>query len=397
MAGIDHVKVDFKFIGYEPSFGFFERYDDKGNNFYKLKDKYRDPNLKDILLLTTGGTISQRRKMEEGELEPFDKGNLVLIEHMPRLGEHANIDIFDAGAIDSTNLHLYKTRGKLAETIYRNRYKYDGFSGTHGTDSMDVTAASLAFMLQDLGKPVVWTGSQFPIYDDPTDAAVNLTNSIISALQPFGEVAVYFGGDLLRGVSLVKVREENPRAFETPNDKTLGEWSLIGKKIRLDPSAIRKEYDSNTDAKLFTDFSEKIEYHDLQLGASFRAIRDSLLTGPENCEGVVIGGVGAGNIHNDLILDIETCVRKLKKPVYITTKCLTGSAQMGAYGPGAAAREAGARTAKNLTSTTAVVKLSYVTGRVKGEIESKLTEEDNKLQRIEQLMYKDFCGEFSRY
>ncbi len=382
------------FIGYSPAFGFFDRYEQAGNNFYKLKDKFRNSKAKNVFLLTTGGTISQRRKKEGDSLEPFENGNLVLVEHMPRLGEHANIDIFDAGAIDSTNLHLYRKRGELAEKIFRNRYVYDGFSATHGTDSMDVTAATLAFMLQDLGKPVVLTGSQFPIYDDPTDARVNLTNAVVSAGRPFGEVAVYFGGDLLRGVSLVKVREEKPNAFETPNDRALGEWSLIGDRIRLDQRSIEKGYDPNTDARLFTNFSERVEYHDLQLGASFRSIKDSLLT--EECDGVVIGGVGAGNIHTDLIPHIKTCVKKLKKPVYVTTKCLTGSAQMGAYGPGADARAAGARSAKNLTSATAVAKLAYTIGRVEEEIGTGMTEPANKLKRIEQLMYKDFCGEFSR-
>lgn len=390
-----HVEIDHKFPGYDPSFGFFSRYVQAGEKLYKLKDELRNPELKNVLLVMTGGTPSQRRMKEGGSLEPFENGNLVLIEHMPKLTKHANIDIIDLGAIDSTNMHLYKKRGEIAKHIYKNRYNYYGFGISHGTDSMDVTASSDAFMLQDFGKPRVLTGGQFSIYDDPTDAVINITGGIISATRPFGEVACYFGGDLLRGVSLVKMREEKPRAFETPNDKILGEWALIGEKIRLEPTTVQLGYDSNTDARLFTDFSEKIESHLHDLGASFRPLIDSLLT--EECEGVVIAGVGAGNLHSDLIQYVKKCVQELKKPVYVTTKCLTGSAQMGAYGPGAVAKAAGARSARNLTQETAVVKLAYVTGRVKKEIKDGLTNPENKIERIEQLMYKEFCNEFSRY
>ena len=176
-----------------------------------------------VLLIYTGGTIGMVENPETGALEAFNFDQL--IENVPELKRfNYNIDSYQFNPpIDSSDMEP-SLWSKLVKIIDKNYDKYDGFVILHGTDTMAFTASALSFMLEDLSKPVILTGSQLPIGKLRTDGKENLITAveIAAAKHPDGnaavpEVCIFFEKHLLRENRTTKINAENFNAFRSYN------------------------------------------------------------------------------------------------------------------------------------------------------------------------------------
>jgi L-asparaginase len=181
-----------------------------------------------ILLIYTGGTIGMMKDFETGALKAFNFSKL--LQKIPELKQlDCNIKTISfEKPIDSSNISSDKwvTIATIIEDNYTN---FDGFVVLHGSDTMSYSASALSFMLENLNKPVVFTGSQLPIGDLRTDAKENLITAIqIASLQHRGkpiiqEVCLYFEYKLYRGNRTTKINAEHFNAFASPNFPSLAE------------------------------------------------------------------------------------------------------------------------------------------------------------------------------
>jgi len=175
-----------------------------------------------IFLIYTGGTIGMMKDFETGALKAFDFNQL--LEKIPELKQlDCNIETFSfEKPIDSSNMNPEKWV-QIASIIEKKYDKFDGFVVLHGSDTMSYSASALSFMLENLSKPVVFTGSQLPIGDLRTDAKENLITAIqIASLQQKGkpiikEVCLYFEYKLYRANRTTKINAEHFNAFASPN------------------------------------------------------------------------------------------------------------------------------------------------------------------------------------
>ena len=176
-----------------------------------------------ILLIYTGGTIGMNRNPQTGALEPFDFEHL--LHNVPELGQFdTQIDTYQfQPPIDSSDMTPARWTD-ISHCIADHYEQYDGFVVLHGTDTMAYTASALSYMLENLTKPVIFTGSQLPIGQLRTDGKENLITAveIAAAKDEEGhamvpEVGIFFGGHLLRGNRTTKQSAEEFNAFESFN------------------------------------------------------------------------------------------------------------------------------------------------------------------------------------
>ncbi|MTI79567.1 MAG: asparaginase [Firmicutes bacterium] len=169
--------------------------------------------MKRILLLATGGTIASGYGKEG--LTPVITDE-VIINYLSKHFRNIIIESKMLMNIDSTNMQP-ESWINISKTIYQNYHQYDGFVITHGTDTMAFTSAALSYMLQDLCKPVVLTGSQVPIIFKKTDARKNISDAFRFACEDIGGVFVVFDGKVIQGTRAVKLRTKSYDAFESIN------------------------------------------------------------------------------------------------------------------------------------------------------------------------------------
>lgn len=169
--------------------------------------------MKKLLLLATGGTIASVQG-KEGLAPGMDAEDL--ISFLRGKNQSYQVESKLLMNIDSTNMQP-ESWVKIAEAVYENYEHYDGFVITHGTDTMAYTSAALSYMLQNVNKPVVITGSQVPISFKKTDAKKNVLDAICFACEDIGGVYVVFDGRVIRGTRAVKMRTKSYDAFESIN------------------------------------------------------------------------------------------------------------------------------------------------------------------------------------
>jgi L-asparaginase len=184
-----------------------------------------------LLLIYTGGTIGMIQENPDAELKPFDLNSILAqVPEIASFGYQLDAHTFDQ-PIDSSNMQP-AIWTELARVIAKNYTAYDGFVVLHGSDTMAYSASALSFMLQNLGKAVIFTGSQLPIGHIRTDAKENLITSIeIAAARLNGkarvpEVCIYFDYHLYRGNRAIKYNSEKFEAFHSPNYPLLAEAGI---------------------------------------------------------------------------------------------------------------------------------------------------------------------------
>jgi L-asparaginase len=315
-----------------------------------------------INVIYTGGTIGMIKNPETGALEPFRFKDVY--EHLPMLNiiEAEIVCEEMLPLIDSsdTNPDFWK---RLARRIYDNYEKYDGFVVLHGTDTMSYTASALSFLLENLSKPVILTGSQLPLGVMRTDGRENILNSIeiasahLNGVPRVPEVCIYFENSLYRGNRTYKDNAEHFNAFMSANYPKLAE---VGVNIKFNDPFIAKC--SEKPLILHDEMDENIGILKLYPGITQQAIRSVLYT--PGIKAVIMETFGSGNAPSN-----EPFLQLLKEAVdhniiiINVTQCKGGgTVEIGKYGASVALGKIGVVSGNDITTEAAVAKLMYLLG-----------------------------------
>jgi len=317
-----------------------------------------------ILIIYTGGTIGMCKDHQTGELRPVDLHDLK--EYIPNL-ELFNFSInsysFDP-IIDSANM-TPDFWVKLAEVIQENYETYDGFVILHGSDTMSYTASALSFMLENLNKPVIITGSQLPLGMIRTDGRENFITSLEIAAAKIDdtpivpEVAIYFEDKLYRGNRTYKFNAENFDAFKSVNYPHLAE---VGVKIRYNHSKIRNPNFKNL--KVIKKLDSAVAIIRLFPGLN-RNILHSMLNA-EGLKAVVLETYGAGNASTEdwFVQELEEAIQNGLIIVNIS-QCRGGAVEMGKYETSSRLKAIGLLNGRDMTTEAAITKLMVALGTYK--------------------------------
>lgn len=313
-----------------------------------------------ILIVYTGGTIGMVVNPTTGGLHPFDFSHIIdQVPELKRFG-YAFDTITFTPLIDSSDVRP-DFWVKLAHIIQENYSSYDGFIILHGTDTMAYTASALSFMLEDLQKPVVLTGSQLPIGTLRTDGKENLITAIeIAAAEKDGqplvpEVALYFENRLYRGNRTTKVSSEHFNAFTSPNYPELAE---IGINIKYNYSNIRYPV-ARKDLKVYDQVNPNIGIIKIFPGLGKEVVE--FMTQSDKIEGILLETYGAGNAPNaDWFLKAVENAVKHNKIVLNVTQCMAGQVDMSKYDNGKILLDAGVISGYDITTEAALAKMMFL-------------------------------------
>ncbi|BCK13415.1 asparaginase [Vibrio cholerae] len=310
---------------------------------------------KHIYIAYTGGTIGMK-KSDHGyvPVAGFMEKQLASMPEfhrpeMPLFTIHEYDPLMDSSDMTPADWQL------IADDIAANYDKYDGFVILHGTDTMAYTASALSFMFENLGKPVIVTGSQIPLADLRSDGQANLLNALhVAANYPINEVTLFFNNRLMRGNRSRKSHADGFSAFSSPNLPPLLE---AGINIELSAN-VKVDEKPSGEFKVNPITPQPIGVITMYPGISHEVIRNTLLQ-PVNAMILLTFGVGNAPQNPELLAQLKAASERGVIVVNLT-QCLAGKVNMGGYATGCALADAGVISGYDMTPEAALAKLHYL-------------------------------------
>ncbi len=327
---------------------------------------------KKICILHTGGTIGMTHS---------DHGFIPMAGYLEKkLAEITDLcapempkyEFYEMSVLlDSSNMAVAEWN-RIGAKIAELYFDFDGFVILHGTDTMAYTAAALSFMLENISKPVILTGSQIPLCEVRSDGRDNLiTSLLIAGAGEVREVCLYFGGKLLRGNRATKMSADGLIAFDSPNLTPLAEAGINVRYLPVPPPPCREN------SFKFVPFAEvPIGVLKIFPGINF-SLFDAVMT--EKLKGVVLETFGAGNIpgEGNSLLPIIRQAFAAGAVITVCSQCPQGTVSLGAYAASSELVEAGAVSGFDMTTEAAVAKLYYLFSKGYSKEEIKKLMESN--------------------
>ena len=332
---------------------------------------------KHIYVAYTGGTIGMRPSPQGyipvagflsetlAQMPEFHR------EEMPRFTIHE----YDS-LIDSSDMQPQDWQ-QIADDIQVHYEDYDGFIILHGTDTMAYTASALSFMLENLRKPVIVTGSQIPLAELRSDGQENLLNALyIAANFPIAEVTLYFNNKLLRGNRSRKMDADGFDAFDSPNQAP-----LLKAGINIESRVNIEHFGEFPKLEVSKIKSQPIGVVTLYPGISAEVLRNTLL---QPVKALILLSYGVGNApQSKQILEQLESAKEQGIVVLNCTQCAKGKVNMSGYATGNALREVGVISGCDMTPEAALAKLHY------------LLSKELSLQEIKHKLVESLRGELS--
>ena len=334
---------------------------------------------KRVCIIYTGGTIGMvpgenGYVPSQGKLED----DLVKINDLSKAGMPEWEVIQFSPLLDSSNMSIPEWN-KIGKTIADNYERFDGFVILHGTDTMAYSASALSFMLENLDKPVIFTGAQIPLCEIRSDGYNNIVSSVVIASEGIvKEVCIYFDGKLIRGCRSTKISSDQFAAFASPNFGLLAD---VGIAIEYHhPGGLPERKGEFA----FSPF-ENVPVGIIKMfpGIQIRLF-ESIMT--EQLKGVVLETFGAGNIPSGSAGEMIPIIKRAYENgtlVVVCSQCVQGTVTLGTYEASKTLRDIGAVTGKNITTEAALTKLIYLFSR------------HYEIDRIREKMSENLRGEIS--
>ena len=310
-----------------------------------------------VLIIYTGGTIGMEKDYETNSLRAFDFNHIFnKIPEMNLLECEVSVHQFSE-PLDSSDVGPEEWK-EIAQLIEENYNLFDGFLILHGTDTMAYTASALSFMLKNLRKPVILTGSQLPIGDLRTDAKENLLTSLYYASlyqndeAVVQEVALYFEYKLLRGNRCLKYSAENFDAFISPNYPILGE---SGVHLKVEEAILyRTPYQE--------DFSVDLHLNDsILLWRIFPGINLESLPQIPKIKVLILQVFGSGTIFsNKKTEEVLQKIRNNGTEIVVISQCVSGGISIGKYNNSNIFKKIGAISGHDITAESALAKAMHL-------------------------------------
>ncbi len=337
-----------------------------------------------VLIIYTGGTIGMKKDYNSGSLVPFDFAHL--IEHIPEI-THLDCDlkVITLSLIkDSSDIGLSEWL-EMSRIIEANYLKFDGFVVLHGSDTMSYSSSAVSFLLQQLDKPVIFTGSQLPIGDLRTDAKENLISAIqLAILKKDGvpviqEVGLYFEYKLYRANRTTKINTEHFKAFESPNYPVLVDSGL---HMKINHQSLWRKKEENSPFDVKQNMCDEVVLCKLFPGFNPNYFESYL--GEYKPRVLILETFGSGNAPRyNYFLDQVSQMVESGIHVVNVTQCIGGGVMMGYYENSLYLKDLGVISGKDITTESAIAKAMLLSTE-------SLSRED-----FERAFHQSLCGEIS--
>ena len=338
----------------------------------------QEENLK-ICLITTGGTISSIYDPETHALRP---GLSVeeLLERLPKGVGNIEVIQKELFQLDSANAqpHHWQEIASAIKDIYEELPDLQGVVVSHGTDTMTYSAAAVSFMVQDFGRPIVFTGAQIPASIPWSDGPRNLLDAMrVAAFGDLGETCIVFNGEIHRATRAKKVRVNSYDAFDSMDPSPIG---ILARDIILYEN--RKKRNHSLTPRFDTRLDERVFLLKVFPGLPPQTLTKIVDMG---YRGIIIEGFGSGNVPTDENALTGGILQAIEQGcfVVISSQCAFGQADLSIYEVGRAAMAVGAMSAYDMTSEAALVKLAWILGHT------------TTFDRVKEMMNISYVGEIS--